>query len=112
MSYYIVPIDYTDIATEEKTVKLNMESTTLTISISPVPYTKKALITIVEDGEPLITNKVCSVNEFVLRYNSYSQKFVGDFKFFITTSQYGVFDIDRLGVDIFLYYLDGDGYEG
>jgi len=108
---YKVPMTYKNIETVESTVSLKIGVSNVEISISPIPETNKALISIIEEGSPLIMNRVCSINEFIMEKYVFPSGFVGDFVFLFSTEDAFEFDITRFGDDLFLLYMDGEDYE-
>ncbi len=111
MGFYLVPINYDNIENEEKTVSINTGVSNVEVSVSPIPYTNDCCLTLIEDGKPLVINQICILGEEALKNIIFDSKFKGDFLFLPIGLTFGKFERDRLGKDVFLYYVDGEDYE-
>ena len=103
-------VDYTNITKIEKNISISLLGYRYNICILPRLNSKNGFISIYQDGEPLVINRAISIDEPLISLNnSYSN---GLIDFVITYDKAyivdNVFDINRLGKDLFLYYIRVD----
>jgi len=108
----LIDIDYSNVLEEEVTANFLIDEIQVTISILPVPDTTMGLVTVMQENEPLIINRVIVTNDPIISFNNANVEFSGDFIFAYssTASSKDTFDISRLGYDLFLWYVEEDDY--
>lgn len=106
MTIYKIPFSFKTIHKREETVTFMVEGLSMVVSIMTVPKSKDVLVSIFENGEPILLNHLACAFEPIIHYNTSDSDLNGDF--FIGYANESSFDetIDssRLGYDLFFYY--------
>lgn len=109
----LVNIDYSKVLREEVSTEFYIDEIKIGVSILPIPETSKCLVSIFQEDEPLIINREVQTNDPIISFNNMDVKFSGEFVF-MYINEYSVrddFDINRLGDDLLLFYIEEEDYE-
>jgi len=103
-------VDYTDIQKKEKNISITLYGTKYNVCILPQLGTNRGFISIYQEGEPLVINRIISIDEPLISMNNSNSLGLVDFMITYNTNSYNgdEFDINRLGEDLFLYYIGVD----
>ncbi|MEG0151551.1 MAG: hypothetical protein RR744_00030 [Cellulosilyticaceae bacterium] len=107
--FYLINADYRNIKREQCMFEFTASNgTTVTVSMIAIPNSKQCAVSIYQNKEPLIINRIPVVGEGIISKNTSESIIGGDIAFVYTSSAKGVseFDIDRLGKDLLLYYKE------
>lgn len=97
---------YKNLYTSENVVSVDVDGVFVVINFTPIPYSADALVTIYEDGEEVVTNRLAVIGELLADPSLYKSKLDG---YFIITyngdGTPGVFNIGRMGYDLDIGYV-------
>lgn len=104
---YIINADFNNIKNEESRFEFKATNgTDVMVSVIAIPDTINCAVSVYQNREPLIINRIPVVLERIISENTSESIIDGDLVFAYTSreSSSEIFDINRLGKDLMLYY--------
>lgn len=107
MTIYKIPFSFKTIHRREETVTFMVEGLSMVVSIMIIPNSKDVLVSIFENGEPILINHLACAYEPIIHYNTSESGLNGDFfiGYSVESSLDEPIDSSRLGYDLFFYYM-------
>lgn len=108
MILFLIPFKYNRLGIDTEGIGTKVDGSYVDLYIRQLPGTNKVLLDIYEDNNPLMLSRIPTTYEDLLGSVYTARGFKGSFGFQYTDEfvHNKEFDSKRLGIDLFLYYIE------